>query len=390
VTSKAEQQTGPEVPEMPSEAGAAVGAGATLPSIVVDPTLLEEKAEQSAPEAADHNVSAGHDDEPAPDEPAGDEPAGDELSFAQAERFAASIRASWEPTPGDQLAAASPSHQSEGSVSEDSPDVGPHPLSSVPGAAQRRNALVLTALAVLGFAAMVALALSSTKPAPRQAWQPETDSPPRPAPAQPAPTPALPAGAQPPAETASAHPTQQGPAGIAEIGASVATEGQEDVAAPSAADLGPAASSSAEQSSAKSDPPAPAVDSVAASAPAPSEPRVASLTIKPAAPQPPPERQLVHIRVSTRPAEATLTLDGRPVQNPYDVRMERGGGDHVLEASAAGFKSRSLRVDFDRDRSVTLRLRKQRSPGEGRAKRAPAAKPAPSGKGAGFVSESPY
>ncbi len=266
----------------------------------------------------------------------------DALSVDDAERFAASFRPSWEPaapsaprspvpTPLSPLPAAMP---------EPEPEVD---VSLVPGAREKKRALMMTAGAVAGFVLLGALGLMSSLGAPRA-----------PEPAH-APAPALehakPAPAAAPPAAPSAAPQPQ------ELGAT--PEAKPPVPEPSA--------------------PEPAAPAPAAAPPTP----------------------LVHLRVSASPSDAELLIDGARVANPYEGDAPKGSRMRVL-AQASGYHSHDVTLSLDQDRSLDVHLDKIRVAARPRhvhvrvhhprpVQRAPSpAKPAPQPKGAGFVSESPY
>lgn len=65
----------------------------------------------------------------------------------------------------------------------------------------------------------------------------------------------------------------------------------------------------------------------------------------------------VRIRVETSPKDAQLFLDGAPVGTPYDSRVALSG-KHQFEARLDGFQSAVRMVDFNQDRLVYLSLSK--------------------------------
>lgn len=65
----------------------------------------------------------------------------------------------------------------------------------------------------------------------------------------------------------------------------------------------------------------------------------------------------VHVSIATRPAGATLEIDGQPVANPYDASREASGEAHRVVARAPGFANEERSVKFDRDVSLELALR---------------------------------
>lgn len=117
-------------------------------------------------------------------------------------------------------------------------------------------------------------------------------------------------------------------------------------------------------------------------------------------PPPPPAPTLVSIRVRTEPTNAMLTLDGRPVSNPFDQRIEKNSARHRLEARLDGYRIASQNLVFDGDRDATLRLDPIPVARPVPARSAPA-RPAPPARRAepssrprrsngGFVSDNPF
>jgi hypothetical protein len=293
-----------------------------------------------------------------------------DLSAADADRFAARFRPSWEAAaPGPVSARPSAPHSVPASIPssaawDQETDLD---VSEFPGAKQRRRALMLAAAAVVSFVVLVALGFLSTRTTAPLVTTPHTDlreqqrsepSPQTPPPqAMPAPAPVEPAPPPPPTVVPVAPPT-------------AAAE------------------------------PAPAP---------PSEPSVQARVEKPAR-----GPVLVHVRVTTSPDDAQLSLDGSPVPNPFDTSMPQGG-KHRVVAHADGYHSDTLTLSFDRDQTVAIRLDKLK-PTKPRRAPTPTSKPAvvathtrrpvppprriaapapstsrgPTTKGAGFVTESPY
>ncbi len=73
-----------------------------------------------------------------------------------------------------------------------------------------------------------------------------------------------------------------------------------------------------------------------------------------ATPPPPAE---VSIDISVKPAEATISIDGKPVTgNPYRLKIVKASEPHVVKAEADGFDPQSIEIAFDRDRALDLVL----------------------------------
>jgi hypothetical protein len=121
-----------------------------LPSIVVDPQLIDEARQSSRPplHSMIRAVSAS------------------DLLDDEAERLAAGIRPSWAPRPpsmGDEVTVIS-SRPSAPGIQAPSSTSRPHsPTGRVPGVQQRRNATFLTLASVAAFLALALLAVLSAR-----------------------------------------------------------------------------------------------------------------------------------------------------------------------------------------------------------------------------------
>lgn len=116
----------------------------------------------------------------------------------------------------------------------------------------------------------------------------------------------------------------------------------------------------------------------------------------PAAPPTPPEPtrpKSVHVRISTVPANAELTLDGDSIPNPFNAWVAESGARAIV-ASADGYTERTWSVTFDQDQTLSLVLKRIVAPTPPRparprpAPRKPAKPTKP--RGAGFVTDNPY
>jgi hypothetical protein len=129
----------------------------------------------------------------------------------------------------------------------------------------------------------------------------------------------------------------------------------------------------------------PAATSRPSSAPTTAHPSTAA-----AAPEDTAEAESVHIQIRTRPADAQLTMDGRPVTNPFDARVFPSG-EHRLIASKEGYEDHTASLRFDRNRSVTLTLQRART-----STAAPSSttttrpRRRPTKRSTSFVSDNPY
>jgi hypothetical protein len=355
-------------------------------TIIVDPGLIAEAerlTESQRPRPMSERPIAPHAESPEAETEAEAEAAAQaapenteasddlDLSFEEAERFANTFRASWEPAAPSSngappiVTAASTAIAAAHVSSRPAPAAEPVAarvlVSELPGA-NRRRTIALASAGIAGFIAILLLGwLASTDDAPdhpsvdnplANTVAPELAKPAEAAPPSPEPPPPEPPPAPAPAPVAAAEPP---PLEAAPVD-------------PAAAAPDPAAIAAAAE-------PAPAPAEPAPAEPAPTEPL------------------LVALQISTRPASATLTLDGAPIANPYDGRHPKGGS-HVVEASAPGYQARNLKIDLTKQRSVALEL--QREPAAPRPKaakpnRRPKPRPAKAPKkGAPFVEESPY
>jgi serine/threonine-protein kinase len=67
--------------------------------------------------------------------------------------------------------------------------------------------------------------------------------------------------------------------------------------------------------------------------------------------------QLVHIGIRAIPAEAKLTLDGKPLaSNPARIEVPEDGVDHLVRAEAPGFRPLERIVRFSGDADIILKL----------------------------------
>jgi hypothetical protein len=122
-----------------------------------------------------------------------------------------------------------------------------------------------------------------------------------------------------------------------------------------------------------------------------------------AAPTPPPEPATVRLRLRTTPASATLSIDGRRVDNPYRAEHREGTSVRV-EVAANGYQPHTGTVELDRDRTLNIRLQRaartrvaqqpRTRPTQMRARTRPtqmrATATATAMRGAGFVTDNPY
>jgi serine/threonine-protein kinase len=69
-----------------------------------------------------------------------------------------------------------------------------------------------------------------------------------------------------------------------------------------------------------------------------------------------PEPTTIDISIGAEPANATLTLDGAPVNNPFSAAVMRDSRPHTVLAKADGFVEKEEVVVFDSARNVTIKL----------------------------------
>lgn len=346
-------------------------------TIIVDPGLIaeakriSERPAEPAPAAEEAESGAADSGDPSGD---------DSLTIEEAEHFASAFRASWEPpapaphangAPASGRApAAAPATTFEAPARE---PLAPVHISELPGA-RRGRSLALASAAIAGFIIILLLGWLATRgDAPEHAsWD---DAPPEAhEPSQPAGSASAPAAPEPVPPSQPSVPSEPVPApAIAQGQIAPSTPSEPTASAPSA----------------------PAATAQPAAEPAHDQPPTEPAHDQPAEE---PEPTLVALRITTRPASASLTLDGSPIENPYDA-MHPQGESHVVEATAPGYEPRNLKIELTQKRSVALELEKAPPPPKPavaparpkrpRSSRAP--KPAPaSKKGAAFVEESPY
>jgi hypothetical protein len=121
-------------------------------------------------------------------------------------------------------------------------------------------------------------------------------------------------------------------------------------------------------------------------------PDTAPIAAAPPEPQPP---KSIHLRISTSPTNADITLDGDAVPNPFDAWVPRAG-THAITLSAEGFVERTWDVNFDQDRTLALALKREaarrtsaRRPPRPSTPRTPTPR-RDRPRGAGFVTDNPY
>jgi serine/threonine-protein kinase len=73
-------------------------------------------------------------------------------------------------------------------------------------------------------------------------------------------------------------------------------------------------------------------------------------------PPPPSAPATVKLDVQAAPAGAQLTLDGKPLANPFTGELPRDENQHQLIVKAPGFKMETRALTLDRDRSIEVRL----------------------------------
>ena len=110
--------------------------------------------------------------------------------------------------------------------------------------------------------------------------------------------------------------------------------------------------SGSEQEAAPSAPPPP----VAAAAPA--------VVAPPSAPPPAAVEQpdLQRLRIQTVPADATITIDDAPVENPFDGKFNKSARKHKIEVRAPGYKPDLRWLAFDTGHMLMITLEKEAEP----------------------------
>ncbi|HRI72203.1 MAG TPA: serine/threonine-protein kinase [Polyangium sp.] len=70
-----------------------------------------------------------------------------------------------------------------------------------------------------------------------------------------------------------------------------------------------------------------------------------------------PQTGQVEIWINVSPANAKLTIDGKPLEkNPFVGKFDRDGASHMLQAEAPGYATRSRDITFDKDRNIEFAL----------------------------------
>ncbi len=314
----------------------ATHSGEPSATILVDPTL-EQEAMELTRRKSDPSIqtgdATGEEEPPQPAEPSS------ELSAFDAERFADSFRPSWEAADEPELADlfAKQVAPTTGSALEEAAsdagardsDIDGEALPELPVSKDNRKTLLLAAASTAAVALLIGISISV---ATQEHELPEE------ARAETAPTPAD----EPASSAAPALPVQQTEAVPQQVEAETEAQPAEPALEPSAAN------------EAETEPPLASAGQATASLPAPSP------EAKPNVPRTAPtrkqaQRNAVHIRITTSPASARLSLDGSAVPNPFDAWVARGG-EHRFSASAEGYVEQSRMVSFDGDRTVSLVL----------------------------------
>lgn len=342
----------PAAPEASAD-GTHAATNSALPSIIIDPSL-DQPTDLPSPGVNGDDTSA-----PAPAAPGEAAPHDDEegawsvgaMSEFDADRFADSLRPSWEvPAVRDQAAwstggaplTPASTHVDAFTSSRSSSDSLPPPVLA--------RGLDRRLLAGIGAGLLVILvtlwSLVGGEPEPPPSWNGQTEA---------SRATSTPPPVAPEPNTPSATPPATPPA-------------VEPVTAPDLAEPAP---------------------SVPAAVPpqATQEPTTAAATTTPPAPTRP---KSVHVRISTVPASAALTLDGDSIPNPFDAWVAESGARAVV-ASADGYAERTWSVTFDQDQTLSLVLKRNVTPAPRRpARPRPAPRKPAKPRGAGFVTDNPY
>jgi serine/threonine-protein kinase len=72
-----------------------------------------------------------------------------------------------------------------------------------------------------------------------------------------------------------------------------------------------------------------------------------------------PPTEVVMLKITTRPADAEIRIDGATVTNPYDGRFRRGGPDVKVEITARGFDPVVQLVSLTEDHALDLELQRR-------------------------------
>jgi hypothetical protein len=80
-----------------------------------------------------------------------------------------------------------------------------------------------------------------------------------------------------------------------------------------------------------------------------------------AAPDPPPALAKVHIRITTRPSDASVWLDSKRLgHTPYDEIVPADPGKHVIKLRRKGYAQHKLDVALDSDITEDIQLTPQK------------------------------
>lgn len=76
---------------------------------------------------------------------------------------------------------------------------------------------------------------------------------------------------------------------------------------------------------------------------------------------PPPPADVVVVRITTRPPDAEIRVDGAKVDNPYEGRFRRGAPDVKVEVTARGYEPAAQLVTLSQDRELEIELERRTS-----------------------------
>jgi hypothetical protein len=307
---------------------------------------------------------------------------GERLSFVDADRFAASIRPSWDPpTPASAAtvtfaSAPAPAMAPVATPIEDDAIVP----SVIPPRIGKTTGLFVAAGCIVGFGALLVYAITGGEAERPESWKND-----------------------PPAHDSHAHaagaPSANAPHAPPHAHETAAVAPAPEPIAPAPTPTEAVLSPSPAEPTAPPAPPAAAAPTEPAAAPPPSAAKA-----PPAKPDAEAARVVkVRIRVSTTPRTAQLRLDGARVSNPFDGTVAQAG-QRVFEARAPGYQTLTRIVVFDRSQVVALKLDRLASstppaastkPTTTGPKKRTTASGAqrtsePPRKGAAFVADSPY
>jgi len=88
----------------------------------------------------------------------------------------------------------------------------------------------------------------------------------------------------------------------------------------------------------------------------PLSPTPAELAATPPAVAPSPKPSEIRLEISAKPANASIFLDGAPLQNPFSGQLKADGEMHILRVTAPGMQTQEKVVQLDGDKMLQVEL----------------------------------